>query len=109
MQKLPALGSENYIEEASFIPIAEYFTLLSEPTCLHLISILCEEEIGLTVSEIVEKSGYRQPNVSRHLARLHLAGVLTRSRSQTSVVYCLADPLIHELCKIVYRRLAQCE
>jgi len=96
---------EFFSSDAALTSVAEYFALLSDPTRLHVLALLCRSKEGLTVSEIVSKSGIRQPNVSRHLGRLYAAGVLTRKRSRTSVVYSVTDSLIDQICDIVYRHV----
>ena len=48
--------------------VASYFQALAEPTRLHLLNLLREQERN--VGELAELSGYSAANVSRHLALL---------------------------------------
>ncbi|MBU3720252.1 MAG: helix-turn-helix transcriptional regulator [Burkholderiaceae bacterium] len=81
-----------------------YFSLLSEPSRLRILRVVCYEE--LSVQQVVERTGLPQPNVSRHLALLNRSGVLSRRRAGTSVFYAVSDPTIVELCRLVCVRLA---
>src|SRR5215472_4127584 len=59
-----------------FAAVAKYFGLLSEPTRLKILHTICNDEHS--VSEIVDATGATQTNVSRHLALLRDAGVVSR-------------------------------
>lgn len=96
---LSAPGFEQLLERA-----ASYFSLLSEPSRLKIIRAICYREHS--VQEVVERTGLPQPNVSRHLALLHRAGVLSRKRVGTSVFYKVSDPMLTEFCRMVCVRLA---
>lgn len=95
----PSQGLDSLLEKA-----ASYFSLLSEPSRLRIIQAICHHE--RSVQEVVEHTGLPQPNVSRHLALLHRAGVLSRKRVGTSVFYKVSDPLLTEFCRMVCVRLA---
>jgi DNA-binding transcriptional ArsR family regulator len=94
-----AQGLDSLLEKA-----AGYFSLLSEPSRLRIIQAICHNE--RSVQEVVEHTGLPQPNVSRHLALLHRAGVLSRKRVGTSVFYKVSDPMLTEFCRMVCVRLA---
>lgn len=83
---------------------ASYFSLLSEPSRLRILQAICHDE--RSVQEVVEHTGLPQPNVSRHLALLHRAGVLSRKRVGTSVFYKVSDPMLTEFCRMICVRLA---
>ena len=83
--------------------VAGRFRALGEPARLSLIRAMCTGE--QTVSELVEETGLSQANVSRHLAVLHGAGLLTRRREGTWVHYRLADEGVLELCDMVCSRV----
>lgn len=83
--------------------IAERFRALGEPARLALIEALRNGE--RTVSELVLASGQTQANVSRHLAILHAAGLVSRRRDGMYVHYILADPEVWQLCDQVCNRL----
>ena len=50
-----------------------------------------------SVSEIESRTGVRQPNLSRDLARMRDAGLVTPRRDAKHVYYSLADVRIHKL------------
>lgn len=51
-----------------------------------------------TVGELQEALGASQQNVSKHLGILHAAGMVTRTKQGTSVVYSIEDPSVFDLC-----------
>jgi len=83
---------------------AAYFSLLSEPSRLRILQVICAGESS--VQAVVAATSLPQPNVSRHLALLHRSGVLSRRRAGTSVFYSVSDPMINELCRVVCARLS---
>lgn len=87
-----------------FTTVADYFSILSEPTRLKIMHSVCRGE--KTVSDIVAETGATQTNVSRHLAMMHRHGVLTRRKSGTLVYYRVADETMLELCRSVCTRIA---
>lgn len=89
---------------ALFDKASEYFALLSEPSRLRILQVICNTECS--VQQVVEQTGLPQPNVSRHLSLLHRSGVLGRRRAGTSVFYRVTDELLTELCRVVCVRLA---
>jgi DNA-binding transcriptional ArsR family regulator len=80
-------------------PVARRFRVLGEPQRLRILQIL--EKAPKNVSDIAERLGVSQPNVSRHLRALFEAGLITRRRSGTSAVYSVSDPLVFRLCGLV--------
>ena len=85
--------------------IAARFKVLSEPARLRLIMAL--EGGERNVSQLVERTGVTQTNVSRHLQALARAGVVGRRREGIQVYYHIADPAIFELCDHVCGSLAR--
>ncbi|MDJ0620060.1 MAG: metalloregulator ArsR/SmtB family transcription factor [Calothrix sp. MO_192.B10] len=84
--------------------VAEYFSLLSEPTRLRLLHLLRDEE--KCVQELVEATQTSQANVSKHLKIMWQAGILSRRSEGTSAYYRVEDEMIFELCNQVCDRLA---
>ena len=87
-----------------FAAVAHYFSLLSEPTRLRILHAICQAE--QSVSAIVAATGATQTNVSRHLALLHQAGVVSRRRDGNTVYYGVADPEFVSICRSVCVQIA---
>jgi DNA-binding transcriptional ArsR family regulator len=79
--------------------VARLFVVLSEPSRLVLLQAL--HGGPLTVGELVEVSGMKQANVSKHLGVLHDHHLVKREREGISVRYEIADPMIFSLCNLV--------
>ena len=73
-----------------FAVVARYFGVLSEPTRLKILHTICQDE--RSVSAIVAATGATQTNVSRHLALMLAAGVVSRRRAGNVVFYRVAEP-----------------
>lgn len=91
--------------ESLFSDVADYFSVLSEPSRLRIMYAVCTGE--KTVSEVIELCGSSQANVSRHLVALHKAGILNRRKQGVAVYYSIADNETVEMCQMVCSRLAQ--
>jgi DNA-binding transcriptional ArsR family regulator len=87
-----------------FSTVADYFSILSEPTRLKIMHSVCHGEKA--VSDIVAETGATQTNISRHLALMHRHGVLARRKAGTQVYYSVADETMLELCRSVCTRIA---
>jgi DNA-binding transcriptional ArsR family regulator len=90
--------------DAVFSVVARYFGLLSEPMRLRILHTICEAE--QSVSAIVAATGATQTNVSRHLALLHQAGVVSRRRQGNNVFYGVADREFVSICRSVCVQIA---
>lgn len=91
--------------ETLFTGVANYFSVLSEPSRLRIMYAVCTGE--KTVSEVLNICGSSQANVSRHLRALHQAGILNRRKDGVEVYYSIADNETVEMCQMVCSRLAQ--
>jgi DNA-binding transcriptional ArsR family regulator len=87
-----------------FAAVARYFGLLAEPTRLKILHTICREERSVT--NIVAETGVTQTNVSRHLALMREAGVVSRRREGTTVYYRVNDPEFVEICRNVCVQIA---
>ena len=63
---------------------------LADDTRLRIVNLLNSEQ--LNVSELCAILGKRQSNLSKHLARLRLTGVVTDRREGLNVYYYLRNP-----------------
>ena len=86
---------KNMTEEA-FQAIAQRFRALSDAGRLRILFHLGKEE--LTVTELVERTGGSQSNISKHLSILLTQGLVERRREGTSAYYSIKDPSIFALC-----------
>lgn len=83
--------------------IAERFKALAEPLRLQILSCLRGGE--MTVTELVEETGFGQANVSKHLQLLHSLGFVSRRKEGLYVFYALADRSVFQLCDVMCGRL----
>ena len=84
--------------------VARYFGVLSEPTRLKILHTICQDE--RSVSAIVAATGATQTNVSRHLALMLAAGVVSRRRAGNVVYYRVAEPEFVDICRTVCVQIA---
>ncbi|MDQ6621033.1 MAG: metalloregulator ArsR/SmtB family transcription factor [Pseudomonadota bacterium] len=87
-----------------FASVAQYFSLLAEPTRLKILHVICQSE--QSVSAIVAATRCTQTNVSRHLSLMHRAGVVARRREGNVVRYQVADPELVAICRTVCVQIA---
>jgi len=81
------------------VRIAERFRILGEPMRIRLLDRLRDGEAS--VHELTVALGATQQNVSKHLGLLHAAGVVSRRREGTRVLYTIADESVFDLCETV--------
>lgn len=83
--------------------VAARFKLLAEPARL---AVLQHLQTGPRhVGALVEATGLRQANLSKHLHTLHAHGLVARVRQGRFVLYAIADPVVMALCELVCRHL----
>jgi DNA-binding transcriptional ArsR family regulator len=75
------------------------FRVLAEPMRIKQLDHLCAGEA--TVTELQRALGASQQNVSKHLAILHGAGMVTRTKDGNHARYSVADEGVVELCEQV--------
>jgi DNA-binding transcriptional ArsR family regulator len=79
--------------------IARRFRAIGEPVRIRMLDLLRDGE--LSVNELAEQLGSGQQNVSKHLALLADAGILTRRKQGNRVYYRIADEGVFALCEQV--------
>lgn len=84
--------------------VAEFFKVLSETSRLNI--VCCLRTGSKNVTEIIEKTGLGQANVSKHLKILAQAGVVARTQKGINVYYQIANPFVFELCDLVCNSLS---
>jgi len=87
------------LSEGQLDGVAKLFKILSESARLRLISCLMSG--GLTVGEMVEATGLKQGNVSKHMKILLDADLVRREKEGNYARYSIAEPMLIELCKLV--------
>jgi DNA-binding transcriptional ArsR family regulator len=90
--------SDAYLQES-----ARLFGVLADASRLRLLRELMEGP--LTVTELVELTGLKQGNVSKHLGILLNARFLMREQQGIYARYYLRDRRVFELCKIMCARI----
>ena len=85
--------------------IAARFKMLGEPMRLRILQAVCSGP--RTVNDIVTATGSTQANVSKHLALLTTAGLLTRKKDGQRVYYGMKDRLTVKLCELVRAQMAE--
>lgn len=83
--------------------VANLFRAFAESTRLAIVQELKAGELG--VSEIVLRLTTSQANVSKQLKLLHDAGIVTRRKQGTQVLYRITDPMVFDLCGLVCDKL----
>ncbi len=92
--------SDAQVEEA-----ARLFAILSEPSRLILLRSLMER--SMTVSELIEATGMKQGNVSKHLGVLLEARFVAREKEGNFARYAIADSNLFALCELMCGRIEQ--
>lgn len=82
-------------EQIAYEDQAEILRALAHPARLQLLSLLSRRPA--CVSELVERTGYRQPYVSQNLAVLRDAGLVAGTRDGLSICYQVTCPNIEQL------------
>lgn len=93
---MPRPWSEQLVEL-----VAGRLALLADPTRVRLLTLLEQEEAN--VQELTDTVTSTPQNVSRHLAILHRAGIISRRREGTSVYYSLVN---YSICRLLDQTLA---
>jgi DNA-binding transcriptional ArsR family regulator len=76
--------------------VAQRFRVLGEPMRIRLLDRLREGDA--TVGELQLALGASQQNISKHLAILHAAGMVSRTKDGNHTRYSISDPSVFELC-----------
>lgn len=79
--------------------IADRLKALADPTRLAILHAL--EAGERNVSELLGEIGGSQANLSKHLARMRLAGLVAARREGTNVYYRVVDPTAFAICRTV--------
>lgn len=83
--------------------IAQRFRALSEPARLQILN--CMRSGEMTVTDVVDETGFGQANVSKHLQILHTLGFVSRRKEGLFTFYRLADKSVFTICDIMCNQL----
>lgn len=78
---------------------------LADASRLSVIHCLCDGERSVT--ELVERTGLGQANVSKHLRILKEEGFVLARRSRRNILYRVSDSLPEEICMIVCKSMKE--
>ena len=98
-------NSHSPMSEAQLQEVAHLFSVLAEGSRLRLLQALMES--ARTVTELVEATGMKQGNVSKHLGMLAAARFVTKTREGNFIRYAIADPRVFTLCELMCGRVAE--
>lgn len=88
--------------------VARRLKLLGDPVRLRLLNAL-RVHGELSVQELMDRTGQRQANVSKHLGLLAREGLVARRKEGTNVFYSLSDPGVAGICLLAVRGLEAVE
>lgn len=92
-------------DDAALQLVAERFRVLADAGRLRILHAL--EAGELSVSAICTRVDLRQPSVSKHLKALTTMGFVARRPEGNQALYCIADDMVLELCRLVCDGLRQ--
>lgn len=93
----------NEQRDTHFELASDYFSMLSEPTRLKILTTLGGGE--LAVGDIVARLDSSQPNVSRQLNALYKSRIVARRKVGTQVYYRIRDAEVIDLCRGICRKM----
>ncbi len=93
------------MSDAQLDEAARLFAILAEPSRLKLLRTLMNG--AMTVTELIEATGMKQGNVSKHLGVLLDARFVAKEKEGNFARYAIADPKLFELCELVCGRIEQ--
>lgn len=92
--------SDAQVEEA-----ARLFSILAEPSRLKLLRTLMGE--AMTVTELIDATGMKQGNVSKHLGVLLEARFVAKEKEGNFARYSISDPNLFSLCTLMCGRIEE--
>lgn len=103
--KSSIIDNEVSVEKGRVFELAaELFGILSTPMRLRILSALCDQE--KSVSQLLTEIDTTQPNLSQHLNLLYRAGVLSKRKEGTQVIYKVQSEKAVMLCRTVCTQIA---
>ncbi len=84
---------------------AEMCKVFSNPTRLEILNLLRNKE--LSVTELIEKTGLSQANISQHLSIMKSKGIVTSNRRGKNIYYKITNPKIINAFDIIREVLSE--
>ena len=84
--------------------VAARFKVLAEPARLRVLQ--CLQQGPQHVSALMDATGLRQANLSKHLQTLHAHALVGRTRTGRFIHYAISDPSVLALCDLMCRQMA---
>ena len=97
------IKKKRHLSDSQLIEIARIFGALAEPSRLRLLRALMERP--MTVSGLIEETGMKQGNVSKHLSVLLSASFVERVSEGNFARYLLVDETVIALCEMMCARV----
>lgn len=91
------------MSDAQVREAARLFAMLAEPARLFLLRELMAGPANVT--ELMQRTGLKQGNVSKHLGILLQSRFVRRNREGNHAIYEISDPAVHQLCELMCERL----
>ena len=88
------------LAEHEYEEVARRFALLSDPNRLRILAFLLSNGEA-SPTEVAEAIGLSRTNVSQHISRLLLAGMVGRRRDGHAFRYQVIDQVLRPLCELV--------
>ena len=95
--------NKSFLSDAQIDEVARLFSILSEPSRLKLLRALMIE--AMTVTDLINATGMKQGNVSKHLAVLSDARFISKEKEGNFARYSIADPKLFTLCELMCGRV----
>jgi DNA-binding transcriptional ArsR family regulator len=89
-------------------PAARRLKVMGDPVRLELLNLL-RIHAELSVQALVDASGQRQANVSKHLGILMREGLVKRRKEGVNAYYSLDDPSIPGVCLLIANAIGEKE
>jgi DNA-binding transcriptional ArsR family regulator len=83
--------------------VADRFKVLADQARLRILAVLRDGEHSVT--DVVDRTGLSQANVSKHLSLLHAVGFVKRRKEGLYTYYMLADKDVFRLCDVMCGRI----
>jgi DNA-binding transcriptional ArsR family regulator len=96
-------NKSNEISPVEFEAVGRLFAVLADPTRLMILHTL-KQQPGY-VHELCQRTGLKQANVSKHLAMMYDAGLVSRQRDGNQIRYSIGDEMVFDMCDLVCQKL----